>query len=697
MESGEARRLERHPILERGSEATVPFRFGDRELRARPGEVISSALFAAEVHLFGRHPKDGGPQGIFCANGQCGQCLVLADGRPVKACMTPVTPGMVVAPVEGHPPLPADDEAAVGGAPEVVEVEVLIIGGGPAGLSAAAELGASGVETLVIDDKDDLGGKLTLQTHPFFGSIRDCWAGTRGIDIATILAEQVAEMPSVEIWTSATAVGAFRDKRVGVVRRGRYLLVEPRVVLLATGARERTLAFPGSDLPGVYGAGAFQTLVNRDLIRPSDRLFVVGGGNVGLIAAYHAMQAGIEVVGLVEALAQVGGYKVHLDKLKRLGVPVWTRHTVVEAEGEDHVEAVRIAAIDERFQPKPETVRRLEVDTVLVAVGLSPVNELLEKFRSSGLEVMAAGDAQEIAEASAAIFGGKITGRHLLQRLGHQVEVPREWDERAAVLRSRPGEVTDLPIVPPAGGGLSVYPIIRCLQPIPCNPCTEVCPVGSITIPDGSIVSPPRFSGDCLGCGRCVLRCPALAIVLVDEGYDPTGERALVLVPWELPTEAVRPGQVVETTGFEGEPVGEATVVGLRRRDDQDRRVLLALDVPFDQRHQVAGLRYLGAQREEQAELPEEADPIICRCTRVRRSEVVRQIEAGVRDMNALKAVVRTGMGPCGGKVCTDEIGRIFRQMGVDPGEVTAPTVRPFVAEYPLSVYAGIDGGEEKP
>lgn len=86
---------------------------------------------------------------------------------------------------------------------------------------------------------------------------------------------------------------------VGILRQGGYVFVKPEILLVATGAHEKTLAFPGSDLPGVYGAGAFQTVVNRDLVRPGDQLFICGGGNVGLIAAYHALQAGIDVVGVI--------------------------------------------------------------------------------------------------------------------------------------------------------------------------------------------------------------------------------------------------------------------------------------------------------------------------------------------------------------------------------------------------------------
>ena len=112
------------------------------------------------------------------------------------------------------------------------------------------------------------------------------------------------------------------------------MLIRPQVLLVAAGAREKSLAFKGNTLPGVYGAGAFQTLVNRDLVRAAERLFIVGGGNVGLIAGYHALQAGIQVVGLVEALPECGGYKVHKDKLHRMGVPIYTSHTILSANGD---------------------------------------------------------------------------------------------------------------------------------------------------------------------------------------------------------------------------------------------------------------------------------------------------------------------------------------------------------------------------
>ena len=130
--------------------------------------MIASALYAHGIRIFGHHPKDNAPQGIFCANGQCAQCMVIADGLPVKACMTAVRSDMRIKPADGLPVLPEVPIQAYAGLPILeYSVEVLIIGGGPAGLSAAKELGEQGVNVLLIDDKSKLGGKLVLQTHRF--------------------------------------------------------------------------------------------------------------------------------------------------------------------------------------------------------------------------------------------------------------------------------------------------------------------------------------------------------------------------------------------------------------------------------------------------------------------------------------------------------------------------------------------------
>ncbi len=413
-------------------------------------------------------------------------------------------------------------------------------------------------------------------------------------------------------------------------------------MLVACGAREKALAFPGSDLPGVYGAGAFQTLVNRDRILASEKLFVVGGGNVGLIAAYHALQAGIDVLGLVEALPYCGGYKVHLDKLVRFGVPVWTSHTVVRAEGDGKVESVTIAQIDDNFNPIPGTWRKFDVDTLLIAVGLTPVNELYDKLMLYGVPTYLAGDADEIAEASAAIFSGRIVGRKMLRALGIDEDIPEDWEPLAEILRSKPGITSEF--TPPDCSNASVVPMIWCTQEIPCNPCTEVCPRNLIKMP-GSIMALPEYVEGCIGCGRCVAVCPGLAITLVFNDYDPSGKKTLLMMPFEFDDAVSPPGSEVVTVDSLGVPTGKGKIIAYKERADLDRRKLVLVEVPASDKDKVAGFQVREVFEGEHAQPTESEDPIVCRCERVRRSEIVAEIREGVRDLNQLKATIRCGMG----------------------------------------------------
>jgi len=685
-------RITEHPILPPLKDPSIPFTFNGNSYLARTGEVISSALYASGITVFGHHEKDGGAQGIYCVNGQCSQCMVIANGVPVKSCMTPVTDNMKVESLDKAPDL--SDEAVTKDtkpAEDLITTAVLIIGGGPAGICAAIELGNVGVDVLIIDDKQELGGKLSLQTHNFFGSVKDCYAGSRGVHIGEILADELLRLPSVKTWLNSTVIGVFSDGKFGVAKDGSYKTIKADRVLFATGAREKSLPFPGCDLPGVYGAGAFQTLVNRDLVKCASKLFIIGGGNVGLIGAYHALQAGIDVVGLVEALPRCGGYKVHEDKIKRLGVPIWTKHTVLKIEGNEKVERVITAAIDDKFKPIEGTEKVFDVDTVLIAVGLSPVDELLHKATEYGLNVYSAGDANEIAEASAAIFSGKITGRRIAQDIGIDLPVPSHWEDFGNILKHKPGGAAEFI---PEDLEAPVYPLIRCMQEIPCNPCTQVCPNDCIKMPN-TIMDLPQYEGECIGCGKCVLACPGLAITVVVNDYDPHKEKALLLLPFEFNNRDIPIASEVTTTDMEGNIVGKGKVLAYKERDNQNKRRLLLLEVPYADKLTVAGFMI----RDMFTGLPAdnfigEEDPIVCRCERVRKSDIVREIRAGIRDMNQLKASVRAGLGGCNGKTCTELILRIFREEGVDLSEVTMPSHRPLVAEVHLGDFLSPSGEE---
>lgn len=688
-------RLKEHPILQISERQYVEFTFNGRKCRGVPGEAISSALFANGIRVFGTHHQDGSPQGIFCANGQCAQCLVLVNDLPVKSCMTPLRADMKIRSCEGLPELPTFKGRLEFSDIETLTCRVLILGAGPAGLAAAIELGKRNVDTLLVDDKSKVGGKLLLQTHKFFGSVEDCYAGTRGVDIAEILAEELKTLPSVRTLLNTTACAVFSDKKVGLLTGDRYRLAGFEKLLAATGAREKSLPFPGCTLPGVYGAGAFQTLVNRDLVKVAGKLFVVGGGNVGLIAAYHAIQAGIKVVGLVEACPECGGYKVHEDKIRRLGVPVYTSHTVLLAGGDGKLERVTIAEVDRNFKAIPGTEKTFKVDTLLVAVGLNSVDEFLIKAKEFGFETWAAGDAEEIAEASSAMFSGKIAGLKILNSLEKQsFHIPEEWEQKVEILKSRPGRT-----IPDTGESRpgKVFPRLHCVQEIPCNPCVTSCPRLSIRIPDENLMGLPEFFGECSGCGMCVAICPGLAITLVD--FRENKELPFVSFPFEVGKQFLTIGKDYPITDRNGMFIGSGEFVKAREIKKIRGTILAVFRVPADIALKAASFQPFPKASTCACESPlnETAHGcIICRCERVAEVKIREAIRDGIRDFNRLKTVTRATMGACGGKTCTPLIERIFREEGVPPGEITPNTLRPLFVEVPLGVLSGLKGGEDR-
>lgn len=692
-------RITSHPILEIPESKTLEFYWKDQPFQAKHGETIASALMAHGVDIFGYHPKDGSPQGLFCANGQCSQCMVLVDGKPIKSCMTKVQPGMRVMPLDGLPDLSKISSnygrITEEGLTEVLNIPVLIIGGGPAGLSAAIELGKCGLKTLLVDDKPRLGGKLVLQTHRFFGSTKAVYAGTRGVDIASHLENEIRSLASVDVWLETTAVGIYQEQTVGLWRSedDQYILVKPDVLLVATGAREKSLAFKGNTLPGIYGAGAFQTLVNRDLVKPASNLFIIGGGNVGLIAGYHALQAGIRVVGLAEALPECGGYKVHADKLARFNVPIMTSHTILEARGKEHVQSVIVAKLDENFQPISGSEREFACDCVLIAVGLNPVDEFLQSAKEVGLPVFAAGDAAEIAEASAAMFSGKIKGIEIAQFLGKEApEIPDEWRTFEDILKSKPGKISIFEESAPESG---VFPVMHCQQEIPCDPCASVCPNHLILIDPDDIRGLPKYlqnsEKNCIACERCVAICPGLAITLVDFRKDPL--LPTISIPLEFSEQHLQADDLVSVTDIRGTVLGRFPVLSTRRLRQFPRTLIVRVQVPAEIAIEVSGIQLFAGWRETDQQADHylekiDNETIVCRCEHITAEEIRSLIRSGVRDINQIKAVTRATMGSCGGKTCLSLIMKLFREEGVTLDQVTEPPQRPVFVEMPLETLA---------
>jgi NADPH-dependent 2,4-dienoyl-CoA reductase/sulfur reductase-like enzyme/ferredoxin len=683
------RRIGEHPVLEAPAERPqAKFSFDGAEMAGLEGETIAAALFANGITRFSEHQRDGAPQGIFCANGQCAQCTVLVDGYPAKACVTPLHAGMSIATLRGSPALPRADAFAASAPPRSVQTDVLVVGGGPAGLGAAMELAELGLSVILADDKESLGGKLLLQTHKFFGSESDCYAGRRGYEIARELEARLEEMPRVTILRRSPVVGVFKDGAAGIYEgSSSYLLVRFRALFVAAGARERSLLFPGNHLPGVIGAGAFQTLVNRDRVRSSSRVLVVGSGNVGLIAAYHALQAGIEVACIVDIADKAAGYKVHADKIMRLGVPVLTSTTIVSAEGEGKVERATVASVGPDMRPLLDTARTYEADTVLVASGLSSCDELYRQAVAFGLMAAKAGDADEIAEASSALVGGRVAARELARSMGVEVEADETGRARRDLLKSRPGDRFPRR---PEEIGPEWRPVFFCEEEIPCDPCASVCPSRSIELrgSHGDLRDLPYYRGSgCSGCGSCVAACPGLAISLVRRIDDAWSE---VILPYELKPD-MDPGDRRELVDQEGRVLESAELVsksiGARRKT-----WLLRFRVSSANATKAIGIRL--QHPEAAAPLPEPRfsfapdEAMVCRCERVTFGELVRYIrENEVRDASQLKAM-RAGMGACGSKTCAPLFAAAFRAAGVDPADVAPARLRPLEMELPLGALA---------
>lgn len=521
--------------------------------------------------------------------------------------------------------------------------DLIIIGAGPAGLTAAIEAAKRGVQVIVFDENAKPGGQLFKQIHKFFGS-KEHKARIRGYKIGAELLQE-ANHYGVKVVLNAIVVGLYLDKEITVQIAEAILHYKGDAIIVATGASENMVPFAGWTLPGVIGAGAAQTMMNLHNIKPGKRVLMLGSGNVGLVVSFQLMQAGCEVVAVVDAAPQVGGYGVHASKVARCGVPFYLSHTIIKAEGEESVTGVTIGEVDSSWQIIPDTEKHFAVDTICLAVGLSPMSQLLsmagcqmrdtpggfvplcaESGETSVPGIFAAGDVSGIEEASSAMIEGRIsgltaakylgfiTGEELagaVQELEKALQSLREGmfapanrgrtiantDEGIEVSRTllKKGYLAEAEILlfPGVGKRSEVHPVIECTQNIPCNPCQDACPKKCIKIGD-KITSLPAIDPEreCSGCGLCVASCPGQAIFLVNEEYEPG--LASITMPYEflpLPVAGAQ-GKALDRRGKE---VCWAEVTKVRTAQAFDHTNLLTVKVPAEAAMQARFFRSLEA------------------------------------------------------------------------------------------------------
>jgi len=599
--------------------------------------------------------------------------------------------------------------------------DLLIVGGGPAGLCGAIEAGKHGLKVLLADENIKLGGQLFKQTHKFFGH-EGFFASTRGFEIGEKLVKEVKKLENVEVMLETTVVGIYEDAVVVYNRRNNVTFeVQPAYILLATGASERYLVFPGNDLPGVYGAGAVQTLVNQYGVLPGRSFLIVGSGNIGLILAYQLAQAGCEVKAILEITDRIGGYTVHANKVKRLGIPILLRHTILKALGKDEVQGAVIAKVDENGKPILGTEREYVVDVICLAVGLQPSVELAGQagaeliyipelggyvpkrdinMRTSVPNLFVAGDISGIEEATTAMIEGKIAALSIVE----EVKNIQLTDEKQALIRElemfRSGPTSEkvrkglekmgLVFSPIAFSSPQQKPgkrgklraIIECPQAIPCNPCETSCPAKAIKVGD-NVNSIPTIDYDkCTGCGICVTKCPGLAIFLVQE--DIADGIGIVGIPYEflpLPEK----GQMVIALDKEGSPVCEARVCRVMR--SPSRTHVVFVEVP---NHLLDSVRHIHVPMLEES-------GIVCRCEDVTVEDIEKAIDEGFTDFEELRRYLRVGMGPCGGRTCTlNTLAILARKTGKTIHELAPSTFRPPASPIPFESILKGDGRDER-
>jgi NADPH-dependent 2,4-dienoyl-CoA reductase/sulfur reductase-like enzyme len=253
-----------HPSIQPAGQS-ITFQFDGQTIKALEGETIAAALSAVGITTF-RHTPSGAPRGAFCGMGACYDCVVTVDDRiRQRACMTPAVDGMTVS---STPPdrlvVPAAEPAA-----EERSCDILIVGGGVAGLAAGTAAAQAGASVVVLDERQAPGGQFARPLAPSHTNTKPDRKFRLGIDL-----RGQAIRAGVHIESSAIVWGAFAPDEIAAVVRGKSITYRPRRLILATGAHEAPVPVPGWTLPGVMTTGGLQTLVRSQRVAPGERILL---------------------------------------------------------------------------------------------------------------------------------------------------------------------------------------------------------------------------------------------------------------------------------------------------------------------------------------------------------------------------------------------------------------------------------------
>lgn len=473
MEDLSASRLAPQPGEQINRSSTITFKYNGRKVECYEGDTVASALYLRGRRIFSRSFKYHRPRGLFCVAGRCPNCFMEIDGQPnVKACTTLARAGMVVKHQNAWPSLDHDlgsivdkfsfllpvgfyykkfirpkwmwplvrgviRKAAGYGRvnPDLRrdqneyehdhrDVDVAILGGGPAGVFAAAEASKAGCRTLLVDDQPELGGHLRYE-----GDKNQDFEAARRL---------VEESPgSIEVLKNATCFGIYEGNLLGISKDEKLFKVRAKKIIVCTGSFERPYAFANNDLPGLFLGEGIQRLVNLHSIKPGQQAVVVTDGAHAQEIVSTLLKADVKISAIATTNGSPALTAAIQVRLKEEGTQLLDGYVALEAVGKRSLSAAVLGKINTQGEIDQSSITRQPCDLLVLSPGLEPANSLLLQAGCEAVfgeslgetvpvrmppHIYAAGDVTGVHDLTISMLQGRVVGLQAAAALSQELK-----------------------------------------------------------------------------------------------------------------------------------------------------------------------------------------------------------------------------------------------------------------------------------